>query len=124
MAKATGKPFPPGKSGNPTGRPKEAIKLGPYVRERLGEKVGDRTRLDQIFDALFTQAVQGDVAAARGILDRAYGQPLQTSEISFQGDGKSTELGKFLEDLGAAPVMAKAKSRSKARKNAAESQAT
>lgn len=84
-----GKPFEPGKSGNPNGRPKGAVDimtrvqnlleggadlpaaLKEVIRSRCG---GDKKALDAIFISLLLEALQGDAKAAKELLDRGYGK--------------------------------------------------
>lgn len=75
-AKPRGKPFPKGKSGNPTGRPK----VVGHVRELA------QAQTDQAIQTLVN--IMGDdtappasrVSAAQAILDRGWGKPSQPLE--------------------------------------------
>jgi hypothetical protein len=54
--------FPKGTSGNPRGRPRSS--LAGRVRERVGEHV------DELVDILLAKAREGDIQAARTLLER------------------------------------------------------
>ena len=87
---ARGRPFKPGQSGNPGGRPKmpedvreafralvpEAIQTIVYVM-RHGKKDKDRTD------------------AANSIIDRAYGKPMQMQDISMDMAGSVDLTGQI-----------------------------
>jgi len=72
------KPFLPGTSGNPAGRPKTAA-LSAACREKLGELVpGDphgRTYAQCIADCLGELAIGGNISAAQELADRAERKP-------------------------------------------------
>lgn len=79
-----GRPFKPGQSGNPKGRPAIGKSLAEAVR-RVGEepcevKSGpDRgiSRIERAIRQLYREAGQGNSKAASVILDRGWGKPLQ-----------------------------------------------
>lgn len=79
------KPFQKGQSGNPKGRPKL-----PDIRAALAAVLADeqngRTALDGVLMALRAKAVKGDVAAARELLDRAFGKAAQTVDVTSKGE--------------------------------------
>lgn len=79
MAKR-GRPFEPGQSGNPHGRPKTEICLTVLLRAALAEKdvEGKRTKARAVIDALVEQALEGKTAAIQQIFDRIDGilQPI------------------------------------------------
>ena len=74
----------PGKSGNPSGRPKGAKNRSTILRKWIETKVefsdaatgikGTGTIEDQIALALIGKAIKGDVMAAKEILDSVYGK--------------------------------------------------
>jgi len=81
---ATLRPF---KKGDPRinmkGRPKKGEPISEFFRELLDCKDPDERlrRKTVIFHKLYEQAKAGSIFAAKMLLDRAYGQPLQTTEI-------------------------------------------
>jgi len=79
--KTNGRPFPPGVSGNPSGRP-AVIKV---VRDLA------RQHTSAAIDALIEIATKGKnesarVSAASAILDRAYGKPEQAIDMTGKQD--------------------------------------
>ena len=74
---AVGKPFPPGVSGNPGGRPKEK----PEVKEMLRAATEDAARLlvDTINDE--TARLELRIKCCEIVLDRVYGKPRQALEV-------------------------------------------
>jgi Family of unknown function (DUF5681) len=75
-----GRPFQPGRSGNPRGRPPGEICLTALLRAALAEKDidGKRTKARAVIDALVSEACQGKTAAIQQIFDRIDGllQPI------------------------------------------------
>jgi len=75
------KPFKPGQSGNPKGRPKSVTLSEAYrtmlaaVDETDPEK---RTRAEILAEQLYAKAKTGDVSALKEIADRVEGKPRQT----------------------------------------------
>ncbi len=72
------KPFLPGTSGNPSGRPKTAA-LSAACRDKLADLVSDdpygRTYAQCIADRLGEMAIAGNLSAAQELADRAEGRP-------------------------------------------------
>lgn len=63
--KQRGKPFQPGQSGNPQGRPRGALnKTTLALRAIMAEQA------EAVIETLINQALAGDVAACRAILER------------------------------------------------------
>jgi hypothetical protein len=81
------KPFKPGQSGNPEGRPK-SITLSEAYRKQLAQPVpGDkegRTFAEVIASRVVVAAAMGDVGAAREIADRTEGKPRQALDVDMQ----------------------------------------
>ncbi len=81
-----GKQFPPGVSGNPSGRPK-LTKLTEALREQLAEinpDAPEETVAEQIARALISEAKTGNVQAVREIADRTEGRPKQAIDLDLQ----------------------------------------
>ncbi len=81
------KPFKPGQSGNPKGRPK-SITLSEAYRKMLAtvdetdpEK---RTRAEVLAEQMYAKAKTGDVSALREIADRVEGKPRQTLALTLE----------------------------------------
>jgi hypothetical protein len=76
--------FPPGRSGNPGGRPKTAP-LSQACRELLAASVPRdpmrRTYAEAIAQTLAEKALAGDIRAAAELADRAEGRARQSIEI-------------------------------------------
>ncbi|MEJ7578653.1 MAG: DUF5681 domain-containing protein [Pyrinomonadaceae bacterium] len=80
------KPFKPGQSGNPAGRPK-SITLSEAIRLQLAKKVSegsDYTYAEAIAQVLCVAAVKGNVNAAREIADRTEGKPKQVLDLDMR----------------------------------------
>lgn len=75
------KPFAPGESGNPKGRPRKL----PEIDEMLCN-VFDRNAITSILTALKKKAASGDVRACELIFDRCYGKLKQSNEINIEFD--------------------------------------
>lgn len=87
------KPFKPGESGNPKGRPKKEDSLADQIREYLGQQdltvQEKRTYQDSIIRKATLQAVGGDHNARCWLADRAYGKAIDRI-ISRDGDAELT----------------------------------
>ena len=80
------KPFEPGQSGNPAGRPK-SITLSEALRHELAkeapEAAAGETYAEKIAGVLCAAAAGGNVNAAREIADRTEGKPRQAVDIDM-----------------------------------------
>ena len=80
------KPFKPGQSGNPAGRPK-SITLSEAFRRQLSQPMPDdpegRTFAEVIAERMCVAASGGDVSAAREIADRTEGKPRQSVDVDM-----------------------------------------
>lgn len=76
------KPFKPGQSGNPKGRPKKLPSLDKLLPEVLGDEADNDSEISQILRKLVERAKTkyGD-RAAEILLERAYGKAKQTNEV-------------------------------------------
>jgi hypothetical protein len=73
-----GRPFSPGVSGNPNGRPRLGDAGAEKAREILAEKGPDGLEHGlAILRKMAMNARKGDVKAALFLFDRAYGKPMQ-----------------------------------------------
>lgn len=77
-----GRPFIPGQSGNPKGRPKKIPALDKLLSDVLGSVEDEDSEMKAVINALIARAKKGDVRAAEVLLDRAYGKPKQ--EVKFE----------------------------------------
>jgi hypothetical protein len=68
--------FAPGQSGNPGGRPKEAAEVKALAREHGAEAIAKLVLLLRDDDK------RTALAAAQALLDRGYGKPGQSVELS------------------------------------------
>jgi hypothetical protein len=69
---ARGRPFQPGVSGNPGGRPRSLGTLRLLARAHAAEAIAELARL-----AVHAKSETARVAAIRELLDRGYGKPTQ-----------------------------------------------
>jgi hypothetical protein len=69
---ARGRPFQPGQSGNPGGRPRVIAELRELARAHAPEAVAELARL-----AKDAKSETARIAAIKELLDRAYGKPTQ-----------------------------------------------
>ena len=83
--KPRGRPFPPGVSGNPNGRPKDQFSFMGILRSALAEEnksghsVGER-----IVRRYIKLALQGNQQAAEALMARIDGKPAQS--LTLKGD--------------------------------------
>lgn len=75
--------FVKGQSGNPGGRPKAAYDLQELARERTLKALDTLTTIMESEDA----PPAARVGAACALLDRAYGKPVQMTEITGRDGG-------------------------------------
>lgn len=78
--------FKKGQSGNPKGRPPVLPELKAVIEKVLNEEKDGITALDAVILALHRKAVKGDTIAARELLDRYYGKPKQTMDVTTGGE--------------------------------------
>lgn len=86
--------FEKGQSGNPGGRPKEAIRFSELAKEH------SERALQILIDALESSNEKIRITAASMILDRAYGKPMQ--EISGNMAVQVTEMPAIQKESGEA----------------------
>lgn len=80
----TGRPFAKGKSGNPGGRPKIPDDVKAAARAHTMEAI--QTLVDVMRSKSITVA-SARVTAAQALLNRAWGTPVQTTEITGKDGG-------------------------------------
>ena len=84
--------FPPGVSGNPSGRPREI--MGPAYRRALLRKIPNdaagRIVADAVAEKMVALALKGDIRIAIELADRLDGRPQQS--MSFDGAGIPLEI--------------------------------
>lgn len=74
-----GKPIQPGQVLNPKGRPPKGYSLAEFIRGKLEDDGG--ARLERLFLAMYDKATDGNTEAAKELLTRAYGKPVDSLEI-------------------------------------------
>jgi hypothetical protein len=79
-----GRPFQPGQSGNPNGRPKSKP-FKDAIQRALKEAEGDEDMLNAVALALVKKAKEGDVPAIKELADRLDGKV--TQPVSGDEDG-------------------------------------
>lgn len=80
------KKFKKGQSGNPNGRPPVLPELKEVIERVLNDEKDGITALDAVIMALHRKAVKGDTIAARELLDRYYGKPKQSVDVTTDGE--------------------------------------
>jgi hypothetical protein len=104
-----GKKFPPGTSGNPSGRPK-LTRLTDALREQLAEinpDAPEETVAEEIAKTLIKLALSGDVQAIKEIGNRTEGLPKQSIDLDVQAIGWREEAQKY--GLSEIDIIAEAK---------------
>jgi hypothetical protein len=75
-----GRPFNPGQSGNPSGRPKMPEGLQARIRDLCDGAV------DQLAALLRSDDERLRLEAIKVLLDRGYGKPITPSDVTVRGD--------------------------------------
>ena len=78
-ARGPGRPFQPGQTGNPGGRPRIANNVREIARQHTDDAI--RALVEVVQDKAHPQRV----AAANALLDRGYGKPIQQVEVGKPG---------------------------------------
>lgn len=95
------KPFKPGQSGNPHGRPVGSISLSQRIQSLLeGDQLpqslkdtikaqcgSDKKAIDAMIMVGMLQALQGDAAWFKAVMEHGYGKPTQKNELSGPDGG-------------------------------------
>jgi hypothetical protein len=87
--KVIGRPFQPGQSGNPAGRPKSKP-FREAIQRALEAAGDDKAALQAVASALVGKAMIGDVPAIKEIADRLDGKV--TQPIDGDGEGGPVQL--------------------------------
>jgi hypothetical protein len=91
---ARGRPFAPGVSGNPAGRPKGSGTLLSILRARLQEiPTGQRkTYAEGVVDVVLRKALEGNTPALKLVWDYIEGAPKQSVDMTqHKSDERTTE---------------------------------
>jgi len=96
------KPFQPGKSGNPAGKPKGTPNTSTRLRRLLDitqnlsnpitEEVEGFTVLEQIDMKLIMKAREGDLNSIKEVYDRMEGKPQQSVDMTTKGKELPTPI--------------------------------
>lgn len=87
------RPWPPGQSGNPAGRPPGPDCLTDCLRELAGQpSTGGQTHAQRLAVVLWRKAEAGDLRAAALILDRLDGRPAQAARVELAGELRGIEI--------------------------------
>lgn len=87
--RVVGRPFPPGVSGNPAGKPKGAKHFTTLIADMLKEKIQikkdgqiiEMTVDKAMVEAMIRQVIKGDVKAFQALTDRHDGKPHQSIDM-------------------------------------------
>jgi len=86
----------PGQSGNPNGRPKGSGDKRLHIKKLLEDN------LEPVFMSVIAQAIEGDMTAAKIVLDKGYANPRSYSEnlnIDITKIASSADLEKIIEEV-------------------------
>ena len=89
-----GRPFRPGQSGNPGGRPRVVGELRELARARAPEAIEELARL-----AMKARSESARVAAIRELLDRGYGKPTQFLATDNEASWKHMTLDELNAEI-------------------------
>lgn len=96
--RSPGRPFPPGVSGNPGGRP-STKPLTDALKKALAEpdEKTRRSNLEEIVRGLIAQAKKGKTDAAAMIFDRLEGKVLSEHKVTSRFEGVIQQLERLSE---------------------------
>ena len=92
------KPWKPGQSGNPSGRPKKDRALTAALEVELDKKVGRKTKRQLVAAKVVSLALDGDMTAAKFLADRTEGLPVQP--YRFDDDDLGHQARALAEEAG------------------------
>ena len=78
--KPRGRPFQPGNSANPGGRPKSLVEVMDLARQHTPQAIAT------LAGWMTSEDAKASVAACNALLDRAWGKPQQTIDASVKMD--------------------------------------
>ena len=81
-AKGPGRPFQPGQSGNPGGRPKSEVSITAWLKRICA----DENEAEALARAIINQAKEGNSAAIKAVLDRVDGAVVQEVRAKVETD--------------------------------------
>lgn len=86
--KPPGRPWKPGESGNPAGRPPNADSITTLMR-KYGDEIGPdgRQRKQRLVEVLWAKAEKGDCRVAEYVIDRLEGRPKESHEVTTPDSG-------------------------------------
>lgn len=85
IARVPGRPFAPGQSGNPGGRPKG---LAAMVREKTHDGFDLVTFYHEVFTGKKRSGLKEKMQAAEWLADRGFGKPVQTNQHDISDNFK------------------------------------
>lgn len=71
---------------NKKGRPRKLPELDSLIVELLGGRKVGESRMRELLSSLIEQAISGNIRAAEMILNRAYGKPKESIDLTSNGD--------------------------------------
>lgn len=83
------RPFRPGQSGNPAGRPKKVVAVTSLAEEH------SEAALKKLVKLMSSDKEQVALAAAQAILDRAMGKPKQSLDVNTRKDVADFDLAEL-----------------------------
>lgn len=86
-------PWKPGESGNPSGRPRDTVRVGELARSYAVEAIDTLVAIMR-----HSPETRDQLSAAQALLDRGYGKPMQAVEHSGP-EGSAIPLGLDLSAL-------------------------
>ena len=91
----TGKGFKPGKSGNPSGRPKTK-KIIETLKELSNQPYNEsKTKLEHICDQVIDKALNGDISMIKLFFERLEGKPFMNHNIAVEKNDEPIQVFKF-----------------------------
>jgi hypothetical protein len=93
------KPFPKGKSGNPKGRPKSALRdIKDVLKDLLSQEKNGTQLIDGLMSVVVNKALKGDLKAVDMLLSYTFGKATQRTEVTG-AEGEAIEVKHDLSKL-------------------------